>query len=265
MSARRVGVIGLGYVGSAVAAGFAPIAAVRHHDPARPDSTSLADLAAWADVLFVCVPTPTGVGGAADLSAVESVFAALAPLQPPPVVLKSTVPPGTSERLACAFPSIALCFSPEFLRERASVEDFARPSRIVLGWTAGLPGAARAAVLELHVARFPGVPMVEQSATEAELLKVSANAFFAVKVSWANEMAELAAALGVPWEPVRGALVLDPRIADDHLRVPGPDGLPGFGGSCLPKDADALLAVAEAQGQDLPVLAAAVLANRRRR
>ena len=263
--ALAVGVIGHGYVGNAVAVGLEPVALVRFHDPGRAGSTPLAELAE-ADVVFVCVPTPMADDGACDTTIVEAVLAELSAARTrAAVVLKSTVPPGTSERLAARHPELALCFAPEFLRERSGVEDFARPARIVLGWPARCPTEARAQVRGLYRRRFPAVPIVELSATEAELIKYAANAYFAVKVSFANELAELAGALGVAWEPIRAALVLDPRIADDHLRVPGPDGEPGFGGSCLPKDVAALLALAERAGAELPVVASAAAANRRRR
>jgi UDPglucose 6-dehydrogenase len=102
-------------------------------------------------------------------------------------------------------------------------------------------------------------------ATEAEFLKYASNALFGVKVSFANEMEELARSLGVTWEPVRQALILDPRVGDGHLTVPGPDGQRGFGGSCLPKDIAGLLSLASTVGVELPVIAAAVQANSRRR
>ena len=94
---------------------------------------------------------------------------------------------------------------------------------------------------------------------------MSANVFFAVKVGLAAELAELASALDVSWDDVRSGMALDPRIGADHLRVPGDDGLPGFGGSCLPKDLAALLALAEDLGRDTPVARAAQTANQKRR
>ena len=102
-------------------------------------------------------------------------------------------------------------------------------------------------------------------AQQAELLKYASNALFGVKVSFANEMAELADALGVTWEPIRQALILDPRIGDGHLAVPGPDGFRGFGGTCLPKDMSGLLSVARDANIDLDVISAAVSSNQRRR
>ena len=136
---------------------------------------------------------------------------------------------------------------------------------MVLGWSSAIEATHRADLRELFVRRFPDVPLFEMSATEAELLKYASNALFGVKVSFANEMAELASQLGVAWEPIRQALVLDPRIGAGHLAVPGPDGQRGYGGSCLPKDMAGLLVVASRLGVDLEVVSAAVRSNYRRR
>ncbi len=262
---RGVGIVGLGYVGSAVAAGFADLARVRFHDPERPGSVPLAELAS-DDVVFVCVPTPASPTGAADLTVVARVVGELAALGArATVLLKSTVPPGTTAALASAHPALPLGVAPEFLRERSAAADFAAPARVVLGWPEGASPAARERARELYRARFPATPVVELPSTEAELVKYAANAFFAVKVAFANELSDLAAALGAAWDPVREALALDPRIGGDHLRVPGHDGLPGFGGSCLPKDTAALLDLARRSEVDLAVLRAAVEGNRTRR
>jgi UDPglucose 6-dehydrogenase len=156
-------------------------------------------------------------------------------------------------------------FSPEFLRERHHLEDAAAPDRIILGWSQSIGDAHRAQVCDLFDRRFAGVPLVELPSTAAELLKYATNALFGVKVSFANEMAELAERLGTSWEAIRAALVLDSRVGDGHLDVPGPDGERGFGGKCLPKDMAALLAVAHDLGVPLDVVAAASQANRRRR
>lgn len=265
---ERIGVVGFGYVGRALAAALDEAAEVVFHDPAITGSVSLGDLVAAADAVFVCVPTPPGVGGAADISIVEQVVQDLVPTLADRgrlVVIKSTVPPGTCDRLSWRWPEIALVANPEFLRERHHLEDGRNPARIVLGWTEGVSDPGRAALRELYGRRFPEAPLVEMSALEAELVKYASNAFFGVKVSFANEQAALCERLGVSWERVRQALVLDPRIADDHLRVPGLDGRPGFGGACLPKDMAALRAIAEELGLRLALVETAIEENRRRR
>lgn len=263
---RRVGVIGYGYVGRGTAHAMEPVAEVGWHDPAHPGSRALGELAQWSDALFVCVPTPMGANGAADLGIVREVAGVLADLGVDvPVLLKSTVPPGTTDDLVRRWPSVPLVFTPEFLRERHHLEDAVAPSRVVLGWSPAIGEPHRDRVRELYARRFPDTPRVELGSTEAELLKYAANALFGVKVSFANEMAELASRLGVAWEPVRQALVLDPRVGAGHLAVPGPDGQRGFGGSCLPKDMAGLLALASSLGVDLEVVTAAERSNERRR
>jgi UDPglucose 6-dehydrogenase len=263
---ERVGVIGYGYVGRSTIHALEGMVDVAWHDPAHVGSRLLSELVRWADALYVCVPTPMSGTGAADLGIVREVVARLAELKPAaPVVLKSTVPPGTTEELSGRWPHLSLAFVPEFLRERHHLEDAAAPTHIVMGWSRSLDVSMRGAIRDLYTRRFPDTPRIELDATAAELLKYAANALFGVKVSFANEMAELAARLGVDWEPVRQALVLDPRIGDGHLEVPGPDGHPGFGGSCLPKDMAGLLAFASSLGIDLDVVAATVRANDRRR
>lgn len=263
---QRVGVIGFGYVGRSAIHTLEGVVDVAWHDPAHAGSRALPELVRGCDALYVCVPTPMSATGATDLGVVHEVVALLAELETPaPVLLKSTVPPGTTEDLSRLWPGLSLVFTPEFLRERHHLEDAAAPSHVVLGWSRGIDASTRGRVRELYMRRFPDTPTVELAATEAELLKYTANALFGVKVSFANEMAELAARLGVDWATVRKALVLDPRVGDGHLEVPGPDGLRGFGGSCLPKDMASLLAVASSVGVDLDVVAASVEANRRRR
>jgi UDPglucose 6-dehydrogenase len=263
---NHVGVVGYGYVGRGTAHALSEVADVSFHDPAVAGSLDLTELVARSDALFVCVPTPMGTSGAADLTIVFELMEKLSKIAADtPIILKSTVPPGTSAVLVRQWPSLPLAFNPEFLRERHSIEDSTSPSRVVLGWTSSIDLTARSGILDLYTRAFPCAPLIEMDATEAELLKYASNALFGVKVSFANEMEELARSLGVTWEPVRRALILDPRVGDGHLTVPGPDGQRGFGGSCLPKDIAGLLSLASTVGVELPVIAAAVQANSRRR
>ncbi|MBK7535751.1 MAG: UDP-glucose/GDP-mannose dehydrogenase family protein [Myxococcales bacterium] len=261
---QKVGIIGYGYVGHATGYSLSQVAEVSWHDPKVTGSRSFNELARWADALFVCVPTPRGETGAADLGVVREVVSQLAGLRiTSPILLKSTVPPGTTEGLARSWPTLAMVCCPEFLRESTHIEDASAPARVVLGWSSTASESTRALVRDLYVRRFPSVPRVELPSLAAEFLKYASNALFGVKVSFANEMAELARRVGVDWEAVRSALVLDSRVGDGHLAVPGPDGRYGFGGSCLPKDLAGLLAVAAALNVELEVVASAVHANRR--
>lgn len=263
---RRFGIIGFGFVGRATAHAFAEHVDIAHHDPASHASCSLDELTRSSDALFVCVPTPRSPSGAADVTIVEAVLQELSDRRVDvPVVLKSTVPPGSTARWAKVLAPLPLVFSPEFLREAHHLEDALRPSRVVLGWTENVGQLHREVLTAFHDRQFPRTPLLCTDATTAELLKYTSNALFGVKVSLANELAELAETLGVEWETIRSSLVLDPRVGDAHLRVPGPDGRRGFGGSCLPKDMSALLTVADELGVRLEVVRAALSANVRRR
>lgn len=263
---RNVGIIGYGYVGRGTAHALGHVTNIAFHDPAVPGSLDLPGLVAKSDALFVCVPTPMGASGAANLAVVFEIMAQLCKIAAhTPIILKSTVPPGTSAEIVRQWPSLPLLFNPEFLRERHSIEDSISPSRSVLGWTSSIDLAGRAGIRDVYTRAFPNTPLIELDATQAELLKYASNALFGVKVSFANEMDELAKCFGVSWEPVRQALVLDQRVGDGHLTVPGPDGQRGFGGNCLPKDISGLLSLASTVGIELPVVAAAFKANLRRR
>ena len=124
---------------------------------------------------------------------VRKVVGQISELRPEtPVVLKSTVPPGTTEDLARQWPSVPLVFCPEFLRERYYREDSQSPVRVVLGWSRSIGEDHRAIVREVFARRFANVPLVELSSVNAKLLKYAENALFGVKVSFANEMVELA-------------------------------------------------------------------------
>lgn len=263
---QRIGIIGCGFVGRGTAHALGRVTDIAFHDPAIAGSQPLVDVVSWADMLIVCVPTPMVESGATDLSIVLDVMKRLSEHEARcPIILKSTVPPGTCEGVARQWPSLPLVFCPEFLRESHSMEDSMAPSRIVLGWTSSSDLQTKATALDLFSLAFAGVPLVEMDSTSAELLKYAANALFGVKVSFANEMAELAQSLGVAWEPIRAGLVLDLRVGDGHLAVPGSDGQFGFGGSCLPKDIASLLSLARARGVEMPVVHAAMEANARRR
>ena len=208
-------------------------------------STSYADAAAFGDVHFVCVGTPQRPDSdAADLSHLMACVDALAPLLDRPclVVGKSTVPVGTSEtvadrlaRVAPAGAAAEVAWNPEFLREGHAVADTLRPDRIVVGVR-----SARAEAMLREVYAGPvaaGVPFLVTDLTTAELVKTSANAFLAIKVSFINAIAEVCEAVGADVVPLAEALALDERIGGRFL-VPGL----GFGGGCLPKDIRAFAA-----------------------
>jgi UDPglucose 6-dehydrogenase len=212
-----------------------------------------------AEVVFLCVPTPMGAGGGADLTAVESVADEVAALLPSGcvVVNKSTVPVGTAKRVhgLLGRADITVVSNPEFLREGSAVRDFLNPDRIVVGSDAQ-DAAERVAALYARL----GAPTVLTDAASAEMVKYAANCFLAMKLSYVNAVAELCERLGADVADVTEGIGYDRRIGQSFLQ-PGP----GWGGSCLPKDIHALIQVADAADFDFSLLRATVETNTRQR
>jgi UDPglucose 6-dehydrogenase len=215
-------------------------------------TSSFAEVGAFGDVHFLCVGTPEGEAGRADLSAVHAAAAALAPHLTGPclVVGKSTVPVGTARQVLASLHSAApagdavdLAWNPEFLREGFAVQDSLAPDRIVLGVTAG---GAEARLREVY--RTPlenGSPLLVMDLETAELVKVAANAFLATKISFINAMAEVCEESGADVMALAEALGHDARIGRRFLSP----GL-GYGGGCLPKDIRGFRATAAELGVD---------------
>lgn len=208
-----------------------------------------------AEVVFLCLPTPMGVGGAADLAAVEAVADEIRDRLPRGcvVVNKSTVPVGTAERVADLLdrPDVTVVSNPEFLREGHAVHDFLNPDRLVVG-------AAEPEAAQLVADLYGGIdaPRVLTDTAGAELTKYAANFFLAMKLSFANNLATLCERLGADVDDVIAGIGHDSRIGAAFLR-PGP----GWGGSCLPKDTHALLSVCEESGVEFPLLRATIETN----
>jgi UDPglucose 6-dehydrogenase len=212
-----------------------------------------------AEVVFLCVPTPMGVGGLADLSAVESVIDDIRDLLTPHsvVVNKSTVPVGTATRTSdlLARTDVAVVSNPEFHREGAAVHDFLNPDRIVVG-SASQDAAERVASLYARL----GAPTVLTDAASAELVKYAANCFLAMKLSYINSITELCERLGADIADVTEGMGYDRRIGQTSMS-PGP----GWGGSCLPKDTEAMLQVADSADYEFRLLRATIDTNTRQR
>ena len=283
--ALRLTVIGTGYLGATHAACMAELGyevlgmdvdaakvarlsagEVPFYEPGLPEvlqrnlasgrlrfTTSYDEVAAFGDVHFVCVGTPQQPGSkAADMSYVDAVLEGLTPhlTRPCLVVGKSTVPVGTAERMAEYLAEHApvgtaaeLAWNPEFLREGHAVDDTLRPDRLVIGVRSG---EAEKTLREVYAPLLEqDVPLVVTDFATAQLVKVSANAFLATKISFINAMAELCEATGADVTELSEALSLDPRIGGQFLRA----GL-GFGGGCLPKDIRAFMARAGELGVD---------------
>jgi UDPglucose 6-dehydrogenase len=251
-------VVGLGAVGGTVAAAFdAAGVPTRGYD--RYLRIGGPEELAGCGVVFLCVPTPSVPGGGHDLTELWSAVREIAPHldEGCVVTVKSTVPPGTCDRLAADFPGLEVAHVPEFLVEARPAETFTRPDRVVIGASTD---AARNALTGLMRRVAPAAPTLSVRPVEAELIKLCSNAMLAAKVSLANELAEVCARFGVEWTAVQPGVGLDRRIGPDHLAV-SPER--GFGGKCLPKDLDGLIDAATAAGYAPTLLREVAEFNRR--
>ena len=228
-------------------------------------TTDLASAVQENEVIVVAVGTPEGADGDADLAptmaVVRAVCAAAAGAKT--LVLKSTVPVGTARavsalcRESCAHP-IDVVSNPEFLKEGAAIDDFLRPDRVVIGRSTP---EAEAVMRELYDPFLKsGKPILFMDNASAEMTKYAANAFLSVKISFINELANLADALGADVSEVRRGFTSDSRINPAFFH-PGV----GFGGSCFPKDVKALVQTGKKAGVEMRVVRAADEANERQK
>jgi len=240
-----VGIIGQGFVGKALKAGFE-----KHYevdtfdlDESKRDVDYIEDIIDRNDIIFVCVPTPMKRDGSCDTSIVESVVIELDNLalvrqcSNRVIVIKSTIPPGTTERLNKICKHVQIIFNPEFLTEANYIDDFRNQNRIILGGPR--PGITK--VKRFYSKIFPTTTIVKTGSTIAEMVKYMTNTFLATKVSFANEIKMLCDELKIDYDKVVEYATYDERLGKSHWDVPGPDGKLGFGGSCFPKDLNALI------------------------
>ena len=151
---------------------------------------------------------------------------------------KSTISPGTTEKWNKKYEALNIVFNPEFLTERSAVFDFLSQTRYVLGGDESDTNK----VAELYRDRFgQTISIIETDFQSAELIKYVCNCFFATKVSFMNEMREISDKVDADWSTVVEGFVRDGRVGHSHINVPGPDGKFGFGGSCFPKDVQAMI------------------------
>ena len=235
MNKTKVGVIGNGFVGEAVSFAFSSIADMYIFDTDPSRCLNDIEFVFKCDFVFVCVPTPMFEDGSQDLSYVESVFEKAK--SGPIYILKSTVLPGTTDSLSKKYPNFKIIFSPEFLTERTAKLDMLTQSRIILGGELSITEKAKT----LFNKRFRGKNIIQTDSKTAELTKYMNNTFFATKVSIMNEFKLLCDKIGANWDDALRGFVSDGRIGDSHLNVPGHDGKLGYGGTCFPKDVNALL------------------------
>ncbi len=288
MSSERepIGVIGTGYVGLVTAAGFAELGSdvwcvdvdaekierlkageVPIYEPGLKEllarnsarlhfSTELGDALAHARLLFVAVGTPATYSGDADLSAVHAVLDAIPASEDRALVMKSTVPCGTGASVQRTLQSqgktgLSYVSCPEFLKEGSAVQDFLHPDRVVVGDSGDWAGDA---VIELYAPLQ--AQLVRTDIASAEMVKLASNAFLATKISFINEIANVCEETGSDVVEVARGMGLDARIGPKFLHA----GI-GFGGSCFPKDVDALKQLAGNSGYHFQLLTAVIEVN----
>lgn len=273
MKDLKIGVVGGGVVGRATARTYLEhVAEVRVYDIVKERSTHPLTDVLKCDLVFVCLPTPQEKDGlGCDTGYVDRFFGEVSQwggdVCHTNFVLRSTVPIGTTRDLGERYQLPNLVHSPEFLTARVAATDAHLPARNVVGrvQTSDQPGACQNLLRRLYERRFPAIPVHEMMSDESEAVKLIQNSFFAVKVAFFNEVRWLADRLGLDWGLVLGAVLADGRIAHSHTNVPGPDGMRGFGGTCLPKDLANLVKTMLRNGLMCPVLEGALERNLRDR
>lgn len=274
----KFGIIGLGYVGLATLCGLAKAGYevigvekdqprllrlmngdVPFHEPGMADvlrdhhgsitfTDSIADTET-ADYLVLAVGTPSKQDGSCDLTFVDAALSEVKLKHK--IIIRSTVPPGTTDTLSVMYPAHTFAVVPEFLQEGRALADVLKPHRVVIG-SDDLEMCEELAGIYGRL----GVPIVCTSSIDAEFIKYASNAFLATKISFINDLARLADKAGADITTIADGMGLDPRIGRSFLNA----GL-GYGGSCFPKDMHALLNVANENEVDLPVIRAAMHAN----
>ncbi|MET8692042.1 hypothetical protein ABZV65_05790 [Streptomyces bauhiniae] len=254
----KIGIVGCGTVGKAVERLFGGYAEITVWDIAFESAYPAEELSA-CDCVFLCVPTPSKKDGTADLSNVRD---ALARLPNTRVILKSTVPPGSTCGLAEEFGK-ELCYWPEYISESSYFNPFFGDQIesvpfVILG------GSAENRTWALSILQpilGPTRRYFQCSELEAELIKYTENAFFAAKVTFANEMQQVCRAHGANWNMVREGWILDPRVTPMHTLAFAHE--PGFDGKCLPKDLSAIVASSVENGYEPAFLKEVIRSNAR--
>jgi UDPglucose 6-dehydrogenase len=259
MKYYNIGVVGNGFVGSAVQFGFSPSTGcdyeVRVYDKDPSKSVdSIEETVNESEFIFLSVPTPSNKDGSMNLDIVEQALQDISDVnkyQGNIVLLRSTVTPGTTRKLQDKYPNLRIVFNPEFLTERNAKYDFINQARIIIGGD----DVYSKQVGDLYRSRFgESQPVIETNWETAELIKYMSNCFFTTKISFMNEMYQIAEKCGVDWGVALDGFFRDGRVGHSHMNVPGPDGKFGFGGSCFPKDIQALIHFGESLGLNMSTL-----------
>jgi UDPglucose 6-dehydrogenase len=252
----NIGIVGQGFVGDAIYKKFKSYYEVFTYDLDKDKCNSTLEIIVQkCGIVFLCLPTPMESSGACSTDILRQALDDLNFLgYRETIVIKSTVPPGTTDELNSIYSDMSIVFNPEFLSEVSAEEDFKNTTRVILGG----PRPSTTLLKQVYVKVFPNATIVKTGAAHAEMVKYFTNAFLATKVTFANEVYRLCEAINLDYDKVVEYATLDPRIGKAHLAVPGPDGELGFGGHCLPKDLNALVYLYKSKGID-PIFFESVL------
>jgi UDPglucose 6-dehydrogenase len=250
-----LGIIGWGVVGQATGAGFGKKHKIIWNNKSDEGSIPIPELCKKSDFVFLCLPTPMKVDHSGiDLTVMNKVVDDVAPLlagKNIPLIVKSTVVPGTTAAYAKKYPKVEFAMNPEFLTEVNAPWDFLHPDRVVIG-ALNEDVANRIARLHRDVMGYK-MKIFITDPTTAEMVKYMSNTYMATKVIFANEMSDLAEKVGINYDDVADMVGADKRIGKSFLKK-SPFG--GFGLKCFPKDTVAILGLAEKHKVDLSVLKA---------
>ena len=248
----NIGIIGQGFVGNAVYQKFKNYYNVLTYDlKAEICNSDLDEIMNKCKIIFVCLPTPMKANGECYTRIVEAELRDINEIckfqtsesdkVEKTIIIKSTIPPGTTEKWNSKFHHLKIAFNPEFLTEANAVSDYENQNRIILGG----PRYATTELKPIFSKVFPKSSIIKTDSTYAEMVKYITNSFLATKVSFANEMYQICKGLGIDYDKVIEYAQYDDRLGKSHWAVPGPDGDFGYGGHCFPKDVKALITVAE--------------------
>ncbi|MBI2043173.1 UDP-glucose/GDP-mannose dehydrogenase family protein [Candidatus Pacearchaeota archaeon] len=252
----KIGVVGVGIVGGATAEVLKNVHELFLYDRFKQEHNSpenLRNLVKNSDVIFICVPTPMKITGEIDYSdihnSMDQLIEELIKIGRNPqdilIVIRSTAVSGATDKLAYKYP-FRFAFNPEFLREKHAFDDMKNTDRIVIGAN---DERSTNQLRDIYKPLFPNAKYSTVTRKEAEMIKYAANVVLASQVTVANEIFQICKAVGVDYDIVKNAILLDKRIGS-NIEVPGPDGDFGFGGKCFPKDLKALIRLAQEHEYD---------------
>ena len=236
----KLGIVGHGFVGTAVDHGFTKDIQKFIVDPKHNSTNTIEDLIAFKpDATFVAVPTPQSESGECNTEILEGVMQQLNNSKGLLVIVKSTVPAYKLQKIQEECINIRIVYNPEFLTEKNYIDDFVNPAMHVFGGMNKDTDAVEKLYLE-H-SDCAECPVYKTDIVTASMVKYCINSFLATKVTFMNEMYDvLNAAKGADWNTFTKIIANDPRIGNSHMKVPGNDGQRGYAGSCFPKDTAAL-------------------------